>query len=158
MRNLPLVILAVALLVSGCRRQVEVGSPPAGQNPAVVPAGAGGATARQAVERFMTAARVQDLDAMSQVWGTSSGPVRATMPRQEWEMREVVFMRCLRHDSWRVLGESPAAGGERLMIVEIKFRDLTRSANFYAVMGPEQRWFVRQFDMDALQTICQRPL
>jgi hypothetical protein len=106
----------------------------------------------------MTAAKMQELDAMSQAWGTVSGPVRATMNRQEWEQREVIFMRCLRHDSWRVLGESPAAGGERLLQVEVKFRDLTRSANFYAVPGPEQRWYVRTFDMDALQSICQRPL
>lgn len=154
MRRLAMLIVCAAALVGGCRRQVDVGSP---ATPAL-PGGTGGATAREAVERFMTAARVQDLDAMSQVWGTTSGPVRSTMNRQEWEMREVVFMRCLRHDSWRVLGESPAAGGERLMIIETRFKDLTRSTNFYAVMGPQQRWYVRAFDMPPLEAICQRPL
>jgi hypothetical protein len=151
-------LVGVLLLVSGCRRKVSVGSPPPTQPGAVLTAGAGGATAREAVEKFMLAARQGDLDAMSQIWGSPAGPARATMNRQEWEMREVVFMRCLRHDTWRVLGESPAAGGERLMNVEIKFRDLTRSTNFYAVMGPQQRWFIRMFEMDALQSICQRPL
>jgi hypothetical protein len=147
----------MALLVAGCRRQAVVGSPPATQPPAVTP-GIGGATAREAIEKFMTAAHAGDLDAMSLVWGTTAGPVRTTMSREEWEKREVIFMRCVRHESWRVLGESPAAGGERLMMVETKFRDLTRSTNFYAVQGPQQRWFVRQFDMQPLETICQRPL
>jgi len=149
-----MLIVCAAALVGGCRKQGDGGHPPA----PVLPGGTGGATAREAVERFMTAARVQDLDAMSQVWGTASGPVRATMSRPEWEMREVVFMRCLRHESWRVLGEAPAAASERLMIVETRFRDLTRSTNFYAVLGPQQRWYVRAFDMTPLESICQRPL
>ena len=156
MRRLPILVVGLSLLAVGCKRQVQVSSPPPQQQGPVT--GTGGVSARDAVNRFMNAARVQDLDAMSQVWGTTAGPVRATMSRQEWEMREVVFMRCLRHETWRVLGESPAAGGERLMVIETKFRDLTRSTNFYAVQGPEQRWYVRAFDMGPLETICQRPL
>ena len=154
MRRLPTLVLCLTVLAVGCKRQVQVSSP----TPAQTAAGLGGISARDAVNRFMNAAKVQDLDAMSVIWGTTAGPVRSTMSRPEWEMREVVFMRCLRHDSWRVLGESPAAGGERLMVVETKFRDLTRSTNFYAVQGPEQRWFVRAFDMAPLETVCQRPL
>lgn len=158
MQRLPILLLSAALLVVGCRRKPDVAPPPVTTPPGTVSAGIGGATAREAAEKFMSAARVGDLDAMSQIWGSPAGPVRTTMSRQEWEMREVVFMRCLRHDGWRIMGESPAAGGERLLMVETKFRDLTRSTNFYAVQGPQQRWFIRQFDMDALQAICQRPL
>lgn len=143
--------------LGGCHRQVQVGSP-ANQPAGAVSNATGGATPREAVDRFMAAAKIQDLDLMSQVWGTDAGPVRATINRPEWEMREVVFMRCLRHDSFRVLGESAAVGGERLLIVEIKFRDLTRSTNFYAVQGPELRWYVRQFDMTPVESICQRPV
>ena len=118
----------------------------------------GGATAREAVERFMSAAKVQNLDAMSNVWGSSDGPVRSTMDRQTWEMREVVFMRCLRHDTWRITGESPAAGGERVLVVELKYQDLTRSTNLNVTPGPEQRWFVKSVDTASLQSICERPL
>lgn len=156
MRRSTIVFLLVATAAGACRRQVEVGSPPAGQPSAV--AGVGGATAPEALERFMAAARVQDLDAMSVAWGTTAGPVRSTMNRTEWEQREVVMMRCLRHESYRVQGEGPAAGGERMMIVELKYRDLTRATNFYAVPGPKQRWFIRQVDLEPLQLICQRPL
>ena len=156
-RRLSIVFMLAVAGVGGCRRQVVVSSPPAGQVPAVSGA-SGGATAREASEKFLGAAKVGDLDAMSLVWGTSSGPVRNTMSRQEWEMREVVFMRCLRHDSWRILSETSAVGGERLMMVEIKWKDLTRSTSFYAVQAQDQRWYVRQFDMTTLETICQRPI
>ena len=154
MRRLPIAFLLLATLVGACRRPVQVGSPPPAAT--TVPAGAGGATPREALQKFMTSAKVQDLDAMSNVWGTSQGPIRSTTSRQEWEQREVILMGCLKHDSYRVVSESPAAGGERVMVVELRFRDLTRSTNFYAVPGPEQRWFIRQFDIEPLQAICQR--
>jgi hypothetical protein len=81
------------------------------------------------------------------------------MSRTEWEQREVVMMRCLRHDSWRFVAETPAAGGERMMVVELRYQDLTRSTNFYSVQGPSQRWFVRVVETQpALQAICQKPL
>jgi hypothetical protein len=157
-RRLSIVFMLVVAGVGACRRQVVVSSPPPGQQAPAVSGAPGGATAREAAEKFLGAARVGDLDAMSLVWGTSAGPVRSTMSRQEWEMREVVFMRCLRHDSWRIASESPAVGGERLMMVEIKWKDLTRSTSFYAVQAQDQRWYVRQFDMTTLETICQRPI
>ena len=158
MRKIPLVLLLVLAAVGACRRQVQVASPPpaAGGAGGVTYTGTGGASAREALERFMAAAKTQDLDAMSVAWGTSAGPVRSTMSREEWEMREVVIMRCLRHDSYRVTGEVAAVGAERMMVVEMKFKDLTRSTNFYVVQGPSQRWYVRHFDREPIEAICQR--
>ena len=104
----------------------------------------------------MAAAKSENLDALSFVWGDQRGPARSTMSREQWEQREVIMMGCLKHDSYRVIAESPAAGGERMMTVELKFRDLTRSSNFYAVPGPDQRWFLKSFDIDPLMAICQR--
>src|SRR5688500_20380245 len=86
-RRLSIVFMLVVAGVGGCRRQVVVSSPPAGQVPAVSGA-SGGATAREAAEKFLGAAKVGDLDAMSLVWGTSSGPVRNTLRRQESAMRD----------------------------------------------------------------------
>jgi hypothetical protein len=142
--------LAIALLlVIGCTRPATVGSPANPNTP-------GAATAREALIRFMSAAKAQDLDAMSIIWGTAQGPVRSTMDRPTWEQREVIMMRCLRHDSYRVLGEAPAAGGERVLAAELKFGDLTRSANFTAIPGPSSRWYLQQVEIDKLGDICQR--
>jgi hypothetical protein len=146
-----LAILVLLIGIAGCRRQAVVGSPPPGAATAT-----GGATARDAVQRFMAAAKAQDLQALSMVWGTSSGPARSTMGQQELEMRIVSFLGCLRHDSYSVRSEGPATNGERVLLVELKFRELTRSSNFHATPGPSNRWYVRLFDQIALRDICTR--
>ena len=136
----------VLLLVVACQRKVEVGSPSA-----TTP---GGANPREALTKFMASAKAQDLEAMANVWGTSSGPARATLSREQWEQREVIMMGCLKHDSFSVLGEAPAAGGERVFAVEVKYRDLTRTTNFVVTRGPSERWYVRIFEIDPLAQIC----
>lgn len=104
----------------------------------------------------MSAVKVQDLDALSLVWGTASGPARASMRREEWEMREVTIMGCLKHDSYRVQGEAPAAGGERVLTVDLKFQDLTPSTNFTTTRDSSGRWYVKSVDMDPVRQVCAR--
>lgn len=152
MKKLVILSLLVVAGATGCKRQVT--TPPAAGGAAGT--GVGAATPREAVQRFMAAAKAQDLQAISMIWGTSAGPARATMGQQELEMRIVSFLPCLKHDSYQVRSDGPAAGGERMMSVELRFRDLTRSSNFYATPGPANRWFVRQFDQIALRDICVR--
>lgn len=143
-----MVLLLVAVGAGGCRRQ-PVRAP-------ATPGEVGGATPRDAVHAFMAAAKAQDLDAMSLVWGSAAGPARATMDRATWEMREVVMMTCLKHDSYRVIGEAPAAGGDRVLLIEIKFKDLTRSTNFTLTRDNAQRWFVLDGGIESLRDICVR--
>jgi hypothetical protein len=108
----------------------------------------------------MTAAKSQDLQEFGVSWGTEEGPaLKASENREEKdtrEQREIIMMCYLKHDTYRVLGEAPAKNGERVLAAEIKFRDLTRSANFTATRGPSDRWYVRQFDIEALRDICAR--
>src|SRR5438045_4036676 len=74
--------------------------------PAVAPAGSatGGADARGAVLAFLDAAKNQDLQALSAVWGSTEGSVRDTgaIPRDEMEKRELVMMCYLSHDSHQI--------------------------------------------------------
>jgi len=150
--------LAIAALLVGaaCRRQVVVASPPASSTTASATTAVGGATARDAVQRFLASAKAQDLQAMSNIWGTATGPVAGTMPQSQLEQREIYMIRCLKHDSYRVVDELPATGGERMFTVELKYQDLTRSTNFYATPGPRARWYIRSFDPNDLQDICTR--
>jgi hypothetical protein len=148
-KKLAILVLLAASAMS-CRRQVAVAPPPVDANVA------GGATAREAVQKFMAAAKAQDLQAMSTVWGTSAGPARGTMGQQEIEQREVIMMGCLKHDSYRVTSEGPAANRERIVGVEVRFKELTRPTNFYTTPGPSNRWFVRTFDLESLRDICVR--
>ena len=136
-------------VVAACTRPVSVGT--AGN-----PNAPGGATAREAVQKFLAAAKAQDLQAMSNVWGTSAGPARTTMEREELEQREIILLCYLKHDSYKLGSESPAANGERVFDVEMTYKDVTRTANFFATPGPAGRWYLRAFDNEKLTDICQR--
>ncbi len=149
MRTLGIVLL---LLVAACHRKVSVGSPTAAPATGAV----GAATPREAVERFMSAVKVQDLDALSLVWGTAAGPARSTMRREEWEMREVTIIGCLKHESYRVSGETPAAGGERVLTVDLRFQDLTPSTDFTTTRDASGRWYVKAVEMKPLEQLCSR--
>ena len=102
---------------------------------------------------FMTTAKSQDLQAMSNIWGSSSGSARSTMDQAQMEMRLVYMMRCLRHDSYTIMTETPAMGGERMFAVQVKRGTLTPVANFTTTPG-QGRWYVSNVDLAALNTIC----
>ena len=146
MKKLAIVLL---LVVAACQRKVVVGTAPSSNDP-------GGATPREAVTRFMAAAKAQDLQAFANVWGSSAGPARGTMAAEELEKREIIMMCWLKHDSFRVISESPAENQERVFNIESKYRDLTRSANYFVTLGPANRWYVRQVEVEKLNDICQR--
>jgi hypothetical protein len=113
----------------------------------------GASNAREAIQMFMTTAKAQDIQAMSNIWGTSSGSARSTMDQAQMEMRLVYMMRCLRHDSYTIMTETPAVGGERIFAVQVKRGTLTAVSNFTATPG-QGRWFVSNVDLPALNSIC----
>jgi hypothetical protein len=114
----------------------------------------GAADAVGAVRAFMSAAKQQDLQALGAVWGNANGPARDAISREELEKRELIMMRCLRHDRYEIAGEAPNPGGSRAMVVNLTYKDVSRSSNFVVVRGPANRWYVEKFDLDPLQQIC----
>ena len=149
------IAIVLLLVVASCRRTVLVSGPTNSMN------GLPGArTPREAAQRFMAAAKSQDLQEMGLSWGTAEGPaIKGSENRDEKEtreQREIILMCYLKHDTYRVLGEAPASNGERVLALEVKYKDLTRSTNLVAARGPNERWFVRQFDIEALRDICAR--
>lgn len=143
--------LAIAglLLLAACQRQVNVSTAPNANTP-------GAANAHEAVQKFMAAAKAQDLQALSNIWGTTEGPARNTMGHDELEQREIVLLCYLKHDAYRIVSETPAANGERALLVESRFQDLVRQGNFFATPGPGGRWYVRQFEAERFNDICRR--
>jgi len=140
------------VLVAACRT-----SPPVVVSTATRPAtgnATGGADALGAIRAFMAAAKQQDLQALGGVWGNANGPARDAISREELEKRELIMMRCLRHDRYDIAGEAPNPGGSRAMVVNLTYRDVSRSTNFVVVRGPANRWYVEKFDLDPLQGIC----
>jgi hypothetical protein len=154
--------LAIAVLLvvsaSACRRQTVVTSVPTATPPAAAANAPGAATAREALTKLLAAAKVQDVQAFSNVWGTKeAGPVRTDrrfMTVEEMEQRIIYMIRCLRHDSWSVKAETPVLNSQRQFTVELRLRNLTAQADFTATPGPEARWYIANFDTPKLGTIC----
>jgi hypothetical protein len=77
------------------------------------------------------------------------------MDQEERDTREVVMMCFLKHDSYSILGEAPAAAGDRVFAVELRYRALTKATNFLTTRGPSDRWYVREVqNPESLRDIC----
>ena len=153
-----LAFASTAAVTLGCASSPAAATSSAVQ-PAVAPAGSttGAADARAAVLAFLDAGKNQDLQALSAIWGSTAGSVRDTgaIPREEMEKRELVMLCYLNHDSHQILSDAPAPDNERVVSAQLRNGTLTRTANFYAVAGPNGRWYVRTFDMESLTDLCR---
>ncbi len=109
---------------------------------------------REAVEAFLATVRSKDIQAMSLVWGTSSGPVREQIDRNELEKRELLLVCYLKHDSFRVVDDSRGETGRVLYKVELQQGRLKRTTTFKAVKGPDERWFMEDVDISVMQDFC----
>ena len=144
-------LLLIGLLFAGActTRTVEVLAP------APVSAAPIAAGPRPALDAFLSAIRAQDLQALAIAWGDKNGPVRDTkvFSREEMEQRELILIRCFKHDRARVLNESPAADGERVFQVELVRGTVTRVTDFFTAKAPD-RWYVRSANMEQVKDLC----
>jgi hypothetical protein len=152
--------MVVLLVAAACGRQAVVTSAPA--TPASGAAASnlpGGASARDALNKFLAAVKVQDVQALSNIWGTKDGGAAATdrryMTVEVMEQRLIIMIRCARHDSWTVKSETPLAGGDRQFTVELKLRNSVATTDFVAVPGPGGRWFIKEYGIEQTMPICQ---
>ena len=144
-------LLLIGLLFAGActSRTIEVPAP------APVSAAPIAAGPRPALDAFLSAIRAQDLQALSIAWGDKNGPVRDTkvFSREEMEQRELILIRCFKHDRFRVLNEAPAADGERVFQVELVRGTVTRVTDFFTAKAPD-RWYVRSANMEQVKDLC----
>jgi hypothetical protein len=152
LKKLAIVLLLVA---ATCRRSAVVVGPPPGQRALLTP---GATTPREAVQRFMSAAQSQDLQALGIIWGSTDGPALKDGEKNDdkttREQREIIMMCHLKHKSYSIISDAPAERNERVLAVDVHYKDLTKSTNFWTTLGPSNRWYVRQFDIEALRDIC----
>jgi hypothetical protein len=113
----------------------------------------GAATARAAVDAFMSSARSQDLQAMASVWGNSRGSARGQMPERDLEMRTMSLMCFFNHESYRVLSETQGES-QRAIVVEMRKGPMQAQVNFTTVRGPADRWYVQDAPVGGLTQFC----
>ncbi len=116
----------------------------------------GAAAPRQAVERFLGAAKSQDLQEMAIAWGTEKGPARDQFERTELEKRLIVMQGCYDSDRHRIVDENPGDGGKRVLRVELTKGSVTKTPRFTTVKGPSDRWYVEDADFAAVTALCRR--
>jgi hypothetical protein len=65
-------------------------------------------------------------------------------------------MQCyLLHDQARVIREQPDEGGRRDFVVELTKGALVRTTTFHAVLGPRDRWYIENVDLDPIKDLCR---
>ena len=149
MKKLAIVLLVVA---AACHRKVVVQTAPPGT---VDVNTAGSATPRDALQKFLAAAKAQDVQALGKAMGSADGPLIATQPQDQVEMRAVIMFCYLHHDSYTITREIAASGGDRIVTAELKYKTVTRSADFITARGkPNNLWYVKQFEPTQLNEIC----
>ena len=114
----------------------------------------GAPTPALAVERFLGAAKAQDLQQLAMVWGTVKGPARDVVDKSQIERRELIMICYLNHDAYRVKSEAPAPEGKRAFTVELQRGSLARSTTVTTVKGPAERYFVEQVALEPLTDLC----
>jgi hypothetical protein len=157
--------LLAILLLSACSRAATttttagpIGEPAPATAPAAAanPNVAGGATPRAAVEQFLNAVRAQDIQAMSVNFGTSRGPSRDNMARDELEKRLIILQCYFNHDKFRILRELPGDDNHRIVVVELTRDAVVRSPSFYTIAGPGGRYFVDNMEIAAVRDFCRQ--
>ncbi|HEV7994179.1 MAG TPA: hypothetical protein VGP25_20305 [Gemmatimonadaceae bacterium] len=139
-------LLIGLLLIVACTSRTTV-------TPVTVGSGATGP--RSALDAFLAAVRAKDLQQLGAVWGDKEGAIRDSkrISRDDLEKRELLLMCYFGHETYKVLSDAPAVGGERVMSVSLTKGTLTRTTNFYLVGGSD-RWYVRTADIEPVRDLC----
>lgn len=140
-------LIGLGLLLVACRGSMTPKQAPAPGTP-------GAATPAAAVTAFMAAVKAGDLQAMSAVWGTSSGSVRNDLDRTTLEQRELYIMTCTKHDSFKIISDAAGPSGTRKLNIELTRGTVTRATDAHVVLGPESRWYVKEVVLAPLDAIC----
>jgi hypothetical protein len=144
--------ILLLVLVAACRT-VPVGNPgSAGVTSAGTASGAAGASSPLgALNLFLAAAKSQDLQALSSVWGDENGPARDRNPRREFEQSQLVLL-CLVHNDRATVGElRQAENGRFVTSVDMVQGTSKATVSYTLAKTPAGRWFVQSVDAKTLQ-------
>ena len=111
----------------------------------------GAATPRAAVDRFLAAAKAQDMQALGAEFGGVAGPARDHEERTVSERRFIIMLQCLRHDKAVIAEPTRGEGGRQLFSIEFTQGSQKATVLFTTVKGPSDRWYVEVFEITTLQ-------
>lgn len=135
---------AILLATAGCASS-------GGGAPTTIEGAYGALSAESAVGQFLDAAKRQDFQLMSRLFGTRSGPAEKSMGRVETEQRMYILASLLRHSSYS-LRRMPVAEEENQQRIAADMVG-TRSGNVvvpFLAANNNGRWFVEQIGTESL--------
>ena len=144
--------ILLLVLVAACGT-VPVGNPgSAGTASSGTANGAAGASSpRGALDLFLSAAKAQDLQALSSVWGDENGAARDRNPRREFEQSQLVLL-CLVHNDQAKVGDlRQAENGRFVTTVDMRQGPSKATVSYTLAKTPAGRWFVQSVDTKSLQ-------
>jgi hypothetical protein len=116
----------------------------------------GGANPRAAVQSFLDAVKGQDIQGMSVIFGTSSGPSRDNMSRDELEKRLIILQCYFNHDKAQFVSQSVGSSGHQVVQFQLTRGSVTRTPSFYTIAGPRGRWYVDNMEIAAVRDLQAR--
>lgn len=137
-------LLVLLLFTAGCRTVQTSG-----------PSGIGASSSELAVMEFLSAARSQDLQAMSAIWGDADGLTREREDRVNLERRLLIINCHLRHDESRIGAGQSGEGGRIMHSVELVSGTTRASTLFTTVRNRRSgNWVVENLDIRPLAELC----
>ena len=137
------VLMLVVLAAGGCRRGTGSGVEP------------GAHSSQEAVLAYLSAARAEDLQAMSAVWGNEAGLVRDREDRTSFERRLILIACHLRHEESRIGEAQRGEAGRTIHQVDLTNGARTVTVPFTTVRNSRSgRWFVEEIDLRPAREIC----
>lgn len=116
----------------------------------------GGPDARGAAQAFLDAGKAQDLQALSAVWGNTTGPLRNTEPHDRLEKRELIMMCFFKFDTDSIGSPSAAPGSRIVFPVTLRRGPIVQVTTITTVPGPSSRWYVETIDLPKIEKFCQK--
>jgi hypothetical protein len=111
----------------------------------------GAGTPRASIDRFLAAARAQDMQALGADFGDEKGALRDHADRAMTERRLLIMLQCLRHDKAVISEPTRGERDRQLFSIELTQGSQKATVSFTTVKGPSDRWYVGDFEIVALQ-------
>ena len=163
------ILVAALALVAACSSNKPSSEPQPNTNPPGGPIVAnnnnppstdlsvtGAPEARGAAQAFLDAGKAQDLQALSAVWGNTTGPLRNTESHEKLEKRELIMMCFFKFDTDSIGSPSAAAGSRIVFPVTLRRGAIVAVTTITTVPGPSSRWYVETIDLPKIEKFCQK--
>lgn len=106
-----------------------------------------------ALERFLRAANVNDLEVMTQLFGTTDRTIVAMEGETMAERRMMVLASLLRHDDWSIQGQRAVPGridDATELLVSLSQGDRTVDVPFLVVRTDDGGWIIERISVEPL--------